>query len=121
MRKIGSCILFAFLPLSSFALAQSAPAASPAPAAETITLGNSAATLPGPWKFAPGDSPWQNGSPAWAQPGFDDAGWASVNLGSKGGFSRSRLWHARLRARLDGAWLSQSLRLCLVSPARACH
>ena len=85
MRKIGSCILFAFLPLSSFALAQSAPASSPAPAAETITLGNSAATLPGPWKFAPGDSPWKNGSPAWAQPSFDDAAWASVNLAPKEG------------------------------------
>jgi Stage II sporulation protein E (SpoIIE) len=85
MRKIGSCILFAFPPISSFTLAQSAPASSPAPAAETIRLGNSAATLPGPWKFAPGDSPWQNGSPAWAQPGFDDAGWASVNLAPKEG------------------------------------
>jgi hypothetical protein len=74
--------LFAFLSFSS--LLQAVPASSAAPA-ETITLGNSAATLPGPWKFSPGDSPWQNGAPVWAQPGFDDAAWASVDLAPKAG------------------------------------
>lgn len=77
MRKIGMLILFALLPLSLPAQA--------APPAETIALGNSAATLPGPWKFSPGDSPWQNGSPVWAQPGFDDAHWATVDLAPKSG------------------------------------
>jgi hypothetical protein len=77
MRNIGMLVLFAFLPLSLPAEA--------APPAETITLGNSAATLPGPWKFTPGDSPWQNGSPVWAQPGFDDASWATMDLAPKAG------------------------------------
>jgi hypothetical protein len=86
MRKIGMVVLFAFLSIPSAMLAQSQSATkSFAPPAETITLGNSAATLPGPWKFAPGDSPWQNGSPVWAQPAFDDAAWANVDLAPKAG------------------------------------
>jgi hypothetical protein len=86
MRTIGIFLLFAFLPVSPSVPAQTPPASNlSAPAAETITLGNSAATLPGPWKFAPGDSPWQNGAPLWAQPGFDDASWASMDLAPKVG------------------------------------
>jgi hypothetical protein len=85
MRKVGTFVLFALLPLSSL-LAQphSTPNSAAAPA-ETITLGNSAATLPGPWKFAPGDSPWQGGAPLWAQPGFDDKSWVNVDLAPKAG------------------------------------
>jgi hypothetical protein len=92
MRKIGMLVLFAFLLPSSpmQGQPQAAPRSSESrpsvpPAAETIALGNSAATLPGPWKFAPGDSPWQNGAPLWAQPGFDDAHWATVDLAPKAG------------------------------------
>lgn len=86
MRTIGMFLLFAFLPVPSLLLAQPQSASNPsAPAAETITLGNSAATLPGPWKFSPGDSRWQNGSPLWAQPGFDDANWVAVDLAPKAG------------------------------------
>ncbi len=81
MRKIGSLILLAYLFLSVPAQAQP-QAASPT---QTITLGNSVATLPGPWKFAPGDSPLQNGAPVWAQPDFDDAHWASLDLAPKSG------------------------------------
>jgi hypothetical protein len=83
MRKLGMFFLLAFLSFSS--LLQAEPQTSSAASAETITLGNSAATLPGPWKFFPGDSPWQNGSPLWAQPGFDDAAWANVDLAPKAG------------------------------------
>ena len=82
MRKLGMFFLFAFLSFPS--LLQAAPASSAVPA-ETIILGDSAATLPGPWQFAPGDSPWQNGVPVWAQPGFDDAAWANVDLAPKAG------------------------------------
>jgi hypothetical protein len=80
---------------------------------QTITLGNSAATLPGPWKFAPGDSPWQSGSPVWAQPGFNDAHWAKMDLAPKSGsvdlgFGTSGFvpgWTARGYPNLDGyAW-----------------
>jgi hypothetical protein len=86
MRKIGTSFLFACLlvPPILQAQPQSVSSSSGGPA-ETITLGNSAATLPGPWKFAPGDSPWQNGSPVWAQPAFDDARWANVDLAPKEG------------------------------------
>jgi hypothetical protein len=86
MRKIGMFILLALLPLSLSMPAQPQSASKlSAPPEETITLGNSAATLPGPWKFSPGDSPWQNGSPLWTQPGFDDASWANVDLAPKAG------------------------------------
>jgi Stage II sporulation protein E (SpoIIE) len=86
MRKIGMFVLFTFLPLSLSMLAQpkSAPKP-PVPPAETIALGNSAATLPGPWKFTPGDSPLQNGAPLWAQTGFNDASWANVDLAPRAG------------------------------------
>jgi hypothetical protein len=86
MRKIGLVFLFAFLSAPQFSHAQphAAPASS-AVRAQVITLGNSAVALTGPWKFSPGDSPWVNGSPVWAQPGFDDAHWAPVDLTPKTG------------------------------------
>jgi hypothetical protein len=121
MRKIRMFVLFALLPFSPsiHALSQAAPASSP-PLTETITLGNSAATLPGPWKFAPGDSPWQNGSPLWAQPGFDDASWAKVDLAAKAGsvdpaYSTPGFvpgWTARGYPNLDGyAWYRLRVRI----------
>ncbi len=45
-----------------------------------VTLGNSAVALTGPWRFSPDDSPWVNGTPVWAQPGFDDSHWAEMDL-----------------------------------------
>jgi hypothetical protein len=39
-----------------------------------VQLGDSAVDLFGPWRFHVGDDP------AWAQPGFDDAGWEAVDL-----------------------------------------
>jgi hypothetical protein len=86
MRTIGIFLLFAFLSIpSELPAKQQSPSNPSAAAAETITLGKSAATLPGPWKFSPGDSPWQNGQPLWAQRGFDDANWAAVDLAPKAG------------------------------------
>lgn len=41
--------------------------------------------LAGPWKFQPGDSPWVNGSPEWAQAGFDDSHWTMMDLAPKTG------------------------------------
>ena len=83
MRVIGWSLLLALLwvPLSLAAWAQAAPAAP----AQVVALGNSAVALTGPWKFSPGDSPWVNGSPVWAQPGFDDAHWATMDLTPKAG------------------------------------
>jgi len=51
---------------------------------QTIVLGHSAVPLTGPWKFSPGDSPWvgtaANGHFLWAEPGFDDSGWALMDM-----------------------------------------
>jgi len=56
-----------------------------APEAQLITLGESAVPLAGPWKFSPGDSPWEGNSPVWARPDFDDSGWSSMDLAAKTG------------------------------------
>ena len=91
MRITCLVFLLGLLSVSSHGTgwAQGAPAApaQPAPAApaQVVTLGNSAVALTGPWRFSPGDSPWVNGSPVWAQPGFDDAHWATVDLTPKAG------------------------------------
>src|ERR1700674_4623003 len=85
MRKIGTFVLFALLPLSSLLAQPHSTPNSAAASAETITLGHSAATLPGPWKVAPGESAWQNGLPLWAHPGSDDASWAAMDLAPKEG------------------------------------
>ncbi len=49
-----------------------------------IDLGQSAAALTGPWKFAPGDSSWvgtsANGHFLWAEPNFDDGHWNSMDM-----------------------------------------
>jgi hypothetical protein len=50
-----------------------------------VRLGESAVGLPGPWRFAPGDSPEVDGKLAWAAAGFDDAGWAAMDLHPQNG------------------------------------
>ena len=51
-----------------------------------ITLGQSVVPLYGPWKFSVGDSPLDpaTGGPLWAQPGFDDSKWETVDLYTQG-------------------------------------
>jgi len=44
-------------------------------------LGSSTVELNGPWKFHKGDNP------AWAQPGFNDAGWSAMDLTPPSGSS----------------------------------
>jgi Stage II sporulation protein E (SpoIIE) len=51
----------------------------------SITLSDSAQQLTGRWRFEPGDSPVVDGEPQWAQPGFNDSKWASINLTPKAG------------------------------------
>jgi len=57
-------------------------AAEPTP--QTIVFGQSVVQLTGPWMFSPGDSPWITGASGghflWAEPGFDDSRWASMDL-----------------------------------------
>jgi hypothetical protein len=88
MQRIG-LLLLTLLPMSPLARAQSSTAATTPPAAsatvQTITLGNSAVALTGPWKFQPGDSPIVNGSPLRAQPQFNDSRWATMDLTPKAG------------------------------------
>jgi sulfur transfer complex TusBCD TusB component (DsrH family) len=54
-----------------------------------VTLGPSMVPLYGPWKFSVGDSPLDpaTGAPLWAQPGFDDSAWETVDLAPKTGVS----------------------------------
>jgi hypothetical protein len=65
MSKTGMLFLLAYLTFSPSLLALTQPEPSLAPA-QSITLGNPAGALTGPWKFAPGDSPWVHGAPLWA-------------------------------------------------------
>jgi signal transduction histidine kinase len=50
-----------------------------------ITFGPSLAPLYGPWKFHVGDSPLDSitHKPLWAEPGFDDSQWETVDLTAK--------------------------------------
>jgi len=71
-------------------LAQPAPTAqapSPSGSITNVTIGQSAARLYGPWKFAVGDSPLDPAThqPLWAEPGFDDSKWENVDLTPKDG------------------------------------
>ena len=91
MKKMG-LLLVVSLAISPLGFAQTTTvpasvsnATSLRPPVQVISLGDSAVTLPGPWKFAPGDSPVANGAPEWAQPGFDDANWVAMNLAPEAG------------------------------------
>lgn len=52
-----------------------------------ITLGQSLAPLYGPWKFQVGDSPLNPAThtPLWAEPGFDDSQWETVDTAPRSG------------------------------------
>jgi hypothetical protein len=60
--------------LLSLALSVSALHAQDAASVLTVTLGQSSATLTGPWKFHTGDDP------RWADPKFDDSSWGTMDL-----------------------------------------
>jgi serine phosphatase RsbU (regulator of sigma subunit) len=85
---------FAWLVLSfCIVLATARPAELPqAPSAQSdsalhITLGQSVIPLYGPWKFTVGDSPIDPATrtPLWAETGFDDSKWETVDLTPKQG------------------------------------
>jgi hypothetical protein len=126
MNRIGLLALVA-LPFSPLAYSQRASAhvSQPAPTAQVIILGNSVVPLEQGWKFQPGDSPWVNGAPLWAQPDYDDSHWAPMNLAPKAGtvdlqFGTSGYvpgWTAQGYPNLSGyAWYR--LRLRVVNPGR---
>src|SRR5579871_4078585 len=80
MRRVFRQLLAALCLLP--ALAAYAQAGVSPDAAAGITFGQSAIAVNGPWKFHAGDSPVdpQSKAPLWAQPGFQDADWQSVDL-----------------------------------------
>ena len=65
-------------------LSQAQPAA--APSAQVVRLGDSVVALNGPWKFNIGDSLIDPATdkPFWAEPGFDDSRWETVDLTPSG-------------------------------------
>ena len=65
-------------------LSQAQPAAAPS---ERVHLGDSVVALNGPWKFHVGDSPVDpaTGKLLWAEPGFDNSQWETVDLTPKSG------------------------------------
>ena len=73
-------LLLVWCGLAARSLAQAVPPT--AAPIEHITVGDSTAPLNGPWKFHIGDSPVDPVShlPLWAEPGFDDSNWETVDL-----------------------------------------
>ncbi|WP_263349888.1 PP2C family protein-serine/threonine phosphatase [Acidicapsa acidisoli] len=71
--------------------AEAAPAAKQAQTnnSSILSLGPGYIALNGPWRFATGDSPHaaQAATPLWAQPGFDDQRWETVDLTPQPGSS----------------------------------
>ncbi len=119
MRRVSILVPALLLAASLAAFSQPAQSArKPIPVAEQsltpipVRLGNSTIVLAGPWKFAPGDSPWVNGNFLWASPEFNDTVWADMDLHSageidavygNGGYLSG--WAARGFPRLSGfAW-----------------
>ncbi|HEX4021041.1 MAG TPA: SpoIIE family protein phosphatase [Acidobacteriaceae bacterium] len=77
MRRLGfSLLLLPFFALHATAQKTTAVAPISSATAPTtqITLGNSTVVLGGLWKFHTGDNM------AWAQPGFDDSAWVTMDL-----------------------------------------
>ena len=78
-------LLLVWFGLGGESLAQAVPTA--ARPIEHVTLGDSTEPLDGPWKFQIGDSPVDpnTGNLLWAEPGFDDSNWESVDVTPKAG------------------------------------
>jgi hypothetical protein len=88
-------------------------------AQSNVVLGRSSVELTGPWKFHTGDNP------AWAQPGYDDSAWSTMDLTPPRGSFDPYIgasgfvpgWTARGYANYSGfAWYR--LRVNVIQPAR---
>jgi signal transduction histidine kinase len=64
------------------AAASAGPAISQEKSSAQISIGDCGVSLYGPWKFQMGDSPFDplTHAPLWAEPGFDDSKWETVDL-----------------------------------------
>jgi hypothetical protein len=92
-----------------------------APPSENIHLGDSVVALNGPWKFHVGDSPLDPGTnqPLWAEPGFDDSSWETVDLTPTKGALDPISGLSDFVPGMDGERPPRLLGLCLVSDSRA--
>ena len=81
MRSLHPYFLVLLAPLLH-AQSPNLPAAAQRPDAVEVKLGQAAVPLYGPWRFTIGDSPInaKTGQPLWAEPGFDDSNWETVDL-----------------------------------------
>jgi serine phosphatase RsbU (regulator of sigma subunit) len=113
------CLLVWALPV---AIAQTAPASSPV---TTVRVADATVSLPGPWKFSPGDSPRTGDAPLWASPAFDDSAWSTLDLHTQSGQidpgygnpEYLKGWSAKGYPRLVGyAWYR--LRIHVAGPAQ---
>ena len=86
MRSLHPYFLVLLAPLLH-AQSPNLPAAAQRPDAVEVKLGQAAVPLYGPWRFTIGDSPInaKTGQPLWAEPGFDDSNWETVDLTPKEG------------------------------------
>jgi len=88
-RSSFAWLVLSFCAVLAAALPADLPRASSAQSdgALHITLGQSVIPLYGPWRFTVGDSPIDpaTGTPLWAEPGFDDSKWETVDLTPKRG------------------------------------
>jgi hypothetical protein len=73
--------------LGLVALVDAQAANRPVDGTARVKLGQSVVALNGPWKFQAADSPLdpRTGGPLWAEPGFDDSKWETVDLTSGAG------------------------------------
>jgi hypothetical protein len=86
-------LIFLWLGCGSWGKAQPAPQTTPETGvAAQVRLGQATAPLYGPWKFRVGDSPLDpvTLAPLWAEPGFDDSQWETVDLTPSQGSSNQR-------------------------------
>ncbi|MGB8480996.1 MAG: SpoIIE family protein phosphatase [Acidobacteriaceae bacterium] len=82
MRRYRFLLLVLNLVCASLPVLAQNAAAPGSDAVRQVTLGNATVPLDGLWKFHIGDSPQATGTKAlaWAQPGFDDSGWGTMDL-----------------------------------------
>ena len=120
--RISQLLLPVIVLVCAGAFAQTASGGQHEPPTE-IRIGHSLVPLEGRWRFSPGDSPVVNDGLAWADPAFDDSGWAAMDLQSKPApmiprYSSSGYlagWSARGYPKLAGfAWYR--LRIHLADP-----
>ena len=83
-RFCFAVMALAWLGCAAWANAEAVPA--------QVRLGQATAPLNGPWKFQVGDSPLDpvTHEPIWAQPGFDDSQWETVDLTPPPGSSNQK-------------------------------